>query len=58
MKLVVRALVLGVFAAGASAAVASYHNANAMTASNFANASHQVMTAAFPIPGCNACGGL
>ena len=55
MKLVVRAFVLGVFAAGASAAVASYHNANVMTASNVANGSHQSVVAALPTPGCGPC---
>lgn len=55
MKLVVRAFVLGVFAAGASAAVVSSHAANTVVPS------HQVMSANIPIPtqGCpsqlNAC---
>jgi hypothetical protein len=56
MKIVVRALVLGVFAAGASAAVVSSHAANTI-----ATPSHQVVSAALPTPpyGCpsqlNAC---
>lgn len=58
MKLVVRALVLGVFAAGASAAVVSSHAANTVVT---ATPSHQVVSAGIPIPpyGCpsqlNAC---
>jgi hypothetical protein len=47
MKLVVRALVLGVFAAGASAAVVSSHASNAAIAS-----SHQVVTTSLPTPPC------
>ena len=54
MKLVVRAFVLGVFAAGASAAVASYHNANALTAMNAT--SHQAVSANLPMPGCGPSG--
>jgi hypothetical protein len=47
MKLVVRALVLGVFVAGASAAVVSSHASNAAVAS-----SHQVVAASLPTPPC------
>jgi hypothetical protein len=46
MKLIVRALVLGVFVAGASAAVVSSH------ASVAAPASRQVVVAEMPIPWC------
>ena len=53
MKLVVRAFVLGVFAAGAAGAAASYHNANALTATSV---NHQVVTAGFPMPGCGPSG--
>lgn len=51
MKLVVRAFVLCVFAAGASAAVVSSHAANTVVT---ATPSHQVVNAAIPIPpyGC------
>jgi len=51
MKLVVRALVLGVFAAGASAAVVSSHAANTVVTST---PSHQVLSANLPTPsqGC------
>ena len=49
MKLIVRALVLGVFAAGASAAVVTSHSANSMTP---AVPSHQAVTANMPIPAC------
>ena len=46
MKLIVRVFVLGLFAAGASAAVVSFHStsATAMTAS------HQAVVAAMPEP--------
>jgi len=47
MKLIVRALVLGVFAAGASAAVVSSH-AHVATATP----SHQVVVANLPVPVC------
>ncbi len=47
MKLIVRALVLGVFAAGASAAVVSSH-ANVVVATP----SHQVVSANLPVPVC------
>jgi hypothetical protein len=51
MKLVVRAFVLGLFAAGASAAVVSAHSSNiAMVGS------HQAMVAAMPTPGCGPSG--
>jgi hypothetical protein len=46
MKLIVRALVLGVFVAGASAAVVSSHAGVAATSS------HQVVVAELPIPTC------
>ena len=46
MKLIVRALVLGVFAAGASAAVVSSH------ANVVATPSHQVVSANLPVPVC------
>jgi len=46
MKLIVRALVLTVFAAGASAAVVSSHSVVA------ASPSHQVVAAHLPVPVC------
>ena len=46
MKIVIRALVLGVFAAGASAAVVSAHSVVTATPS------HQVVSASMPIPPC------
>lgn len=49
MKTIVRALVLGVFAAGASAAVVSSHSANSMTT---VVPSHQVASANMPVPVC------
>jgi hypothetical protein len=49
MKIVVRALVLGVFAAGASAAVVTSHSANSMTT---VAPSHQVVSANMPVPVC------
>jgi hypothetical protein len=49
MKLALRALVLCVFAAGASAAVVTSHSANSMTA---AVPSHQVASASLPVPVC------
>jgi hypothetical protein len=58
MKLIVRAFVLTVFAAGASAAVVSSHAANRVV---IATPNHQVMSANVPVPpyGCpsqlNAC---
>ncbi|HTW49705.1 MAG TPA: hypothetical protein VMD92_17240 [Acidobacteriaceae bacterium] len=58
MKIVVRAFVLSVFAAGASAAVVSSHAANRVA---IATPSHQVVSANIPVPpyGCpsqlNAC---
>jgi hypothetical protein len=58
MKLMVRAFVLSVFAAGASAAVVSSHAANRVV---IATPSHQVVSASIPTPpyGCpsqlNAC---
>jgi hypothetical protein len=54
MKTIVRAFVLGVFAAGASAAVVSSH-------SNTFVPSHQAMSASMPIPFCppgNTCSQL
>jgi len=56
MKLIVRAFVLGLFAAGASAAVVSFHSTQAMAAMT---ASHQAVAAAMPIPPCGpgSCGG-
>jgi hypothetical protein len=51
MKLIVRAFVIGVFAAGASAAVVSSHAANTVVTTT---PSHQVVSANLPIPsqGC------
>lgn len=46
MKLIVRTLVLGVFVAGASAAVVSSHSGVA------AASSRQVVVAEMPIPSC------
>lgn len=56
MKLIVRTFVLGLFAAGASAAVVSVHSTQAMATMT---ASHQAAVAAIPIPGCgpSVCGG-
>lgn len=53
MKLVVRAFVLGLFAAGASAAVVSVHSSNTTTMVT----SHQAVVAAMPMPGCGPSGG-
>lgn len=50
MKLIVRTLVLGVFVAGASAAVVSSHAGVAV------RPSHQVVVAELPIPNCNPTG--
>lgn len=54
MKTAVRALVLGIFAAGASAAVLSSHSSKVTMV-----ASHQAIVSAMPIPTCgpNACTG-
>ncbi|MGB6134884.1 MAG: hypothetical protein WCC14_16430 [Acidobacteriaceae bacterium] len=52
MKLIVRAFVLGLFAAGASAAVVSVHSSNTTMVS-----SHQTVVAAMPMPGCGPSGG-
>lgn len=51
MKLAIRALVLGIFAAGASAAVVTSHSATI--------AGHQMIVASAPMPTCgpNACTG-
>jgi hypothetical protein len=51
MKLAIRAIVLGMFAAGASAAVVSSHSVNF--------ASRQMVAAGAPMPTCgpNACSG-
>ena len=51
MKLIVRALVLGVFAAGASAAVVSSHANTAKFVP-----SHQAAVSAVPIPACSPVG--
>jgi hypothetical protein len=53
MKLVVRAFVLGVFVAGASAAVVSSHAAANVVK---ATPSHQAVAANMPIPNCNPNG--
>jgi hypothetical protein len=51
MKLVIRALVLGICAVGASAAVATTHSATSTV-----TVSHQATSSALPIPNCNPSG--
>lgn len=55
MKIIVRALALGLFAAGASAAAVSFHSTQAMAMTT----SHQAVVSAVPIPACgpSTCGG-
>ena len=48
MKLIVRAFVLTVFAAGASAAVVSSHSSSMVTATP----NHQVVSSRLPVPVC------
>lgn len=54
MKFAVRLFVLGLFAAGASAAVVSSHSAKAMSAMTVG---HQIMTPQEAVPACSPWGG-
>jgi len=51
MKLVIRTLVLGICAVGASAAIASSHATQSTV-----RVSHQAVNSALPIPNCNPSG--
>lgn len=57
MKLAVRVFVLGLFAAGASAAVVSSHSAKAVSAAGTITVSSQLMTPQAMMPACSPWGG-
>lgn len=57
MKLAVRVFVLGLFAAGASAAVVSSHSAKAVSAAGTITVSSQLMNPQEAVPTCSPWGG-